>query len=709
MVLSIGAGETEETCQWWIEQFGLTHPVLADPTGNIYNLFGDGYVPFNSIIDGEMILQYTTSGYDEQAVIAMIEQLLAELLRIVHTPLPDTEDSENPYPVTAEIYSNYTLIPDQLLLHWSLDGGATFTEELLVETAPDTYGAEIPAQPLGTTVSYYLSAADEGGHVTTDPRGAPAELHSFQVAIDTSPPVITHEPLEDMTETVWPPTVTAVVTDNIGVASVELSFRINGGSLETVAMTPGSDNDYSAEMYGSVSVGDLVEYRIHAVDMAGSPNESTAPETGFYSFEIVEQIPVFIYEADQTPISGAAIAAALDELGVAYELGTALPANLGMYRSIFVCLGIYSNNHQLTAGEGEALAAFLDAGGRLYMEGGDTWYYDPQTAVHPYFKIEGLSDGNGDAGPIDGVSGTFTDGMSFAYQGENAWIDRLSPISPGFSIFENQSPSYINGVAHDGGTYKTVGVSFELGGLVDGLWPNLKKELVQRILTFFEIPMETPTPGPSATPAPPTDTPVPPTETPVLPTDTPAPPTDTPVPPTSTPPPATDTPVPPTDTPVPATDTPVPPTDTPLPPTDTPIPPTDTPVPPTDTPVASPTPAETAIPELFIDIALNQAIYHAGDPFLLTCTIGNPGPELTAHEYIILDVYHSYFFWPSWSMSVDFEVKTLAPGIDLETILSFEWPTGAGSASGIIFWAGLLDPSSSTLLCGVDSVEFGYE
>jgi hypothetical protein len=175
----------------------------------------------------------------------------------------------------------------------------------------------------------------------------------------------------------------------------------------------------------------------------------------------------------------------LDAQGITYETGGGLPESCSWYRTIFVCLGIYPNNHQLTASEGQALAQFLDDGGRLYMEGGDTWAYDPATAVHSYFNIDGLADGSGDAGPIVGASGTFTEGMSFAYQGENSYIDQLAPVGSAFAIFLEASPPYINGVAYDGGAYRTVGTSFELGGLVDGTSPSTKDELLEEILEFF--------------------------------------------------------------------------------------------------------------------------------------------------------------------------------------------------------------------------------
>ena len=485
MVLSIGVGMDQATCQQWINTYSLTHPVLSDPGGSVWALFEELYVPHNAIIDGEMILQYTESGFDEPAVIGNIEQLLAELLRINHIPLKDTEDNLNPYPTNCSITSNYSLITDQLQLHWNLDGGPTFTDVVLTPVGGDDYTSEIPAQPYGTTVYYYLSAADTGGNASTHPSGAPTELHSFHVGPDTTPPVIEHVPLSDQVLVGWPATVSATVTDNQGVDTVTLEFSINGEPVQSVPMLPARDGAYAAEFLGSVSINDTVEYRIIAVDVALTPNTATDPAAGYHAFTIIDQIPVFIYDPDPTHLSGPFVSQWLDAQGISYDVGAGLPEHCSWYHTIFVCLGIFPNNHQLTAAEGQALAEFLDNGGRLYMEGGDTWAFDPETAVHPYFNINGLADGTGDAGPIEGASGTFTEGMFFEYVGENSWIDHLAPLGSAFAVFSNVTPQYINGVAYDGGGYRTFGTSFELGGLVDGSGPSTRDELLARIMDFF--------------------------------------------------------------------------------------------------------------------------------------------------------------------------------------------------------------------------------
>ncbi len=208
--------------------------------------------------------------------------------------------------------------------------------------------------------------------------------------------------------------------------------------------------------------------------------------TGSSTFGIViGQIPVLILDLDGNGNSAPGMEAALNEMEVAYEKLSSFPTDLSLYSTIFVCLGIYSNNHVLSSYEGQLLADYLNNGGNLYMEGGDTWAFNSQTSVHTMFNINGTDDGSGDMGTINGQSGTFTEGMSFNYSGENSWMDHLEPISTAFVIFENQSPVYGTGIAYDGGSYKTIGTSHEFGGFDDGTSPSTKHELMIEYLNFF--------------------------------------------------------------------------------------------------------------------------------------------------------------------------------------------------------------------------------
>ncbi|MGD2091625.1 MAG: C25 family cysteine peptidase [Candidatus Aminicenantes bacterium] len=196
---------------------------------------------------------------------------------------------------------------------------------------------------------------------------------------------------------------------------------------------------------------------------------------------------IMVIDSDPNHTSGEKIKIAVEANGFNTEYITTFPPviNPQLYPVVFVCLGIYSSNHILSTGEGQVLKNYLDNGGNLYMEGGDTWAYDPLTTVHPYFGIQGVSDGTGDTANVIGITGTFTQGINFAYWAENNYMDRIDP-SPGvadaYIIWDNQSPYYHNGVARDTGSYKTIGVSFEFGGI-----PLAQQtSIMEKYLNFFD-------------------------------------------------------------------------------------------------------------------------------------------------------------------------------------------------------------------------------
>jgi len=208
--------------------------------------------------------------------------------------------------------------------------------------------------------------------------------------------------------------------------------------------------------------------------------------SGMFSV-VIGQIPILILDLDGNSNSAPGMEDAIADMEVAYETLTSFPADLNLYSTVFVCLGVYSDNHVLSSAEGQQLADYLNAGGALYMEGGDTWAYDNSTAVHGMFNANGVADGTSDMGNVEGQPDTFTEGMSFNYSGDNSWMDHLEPVSPAVLILENQSPVYGTAVAYDEGTYRTIGASHEFGGLDDGASPSTKQELMNAYLEFLGI------------------------------------------------------------------------------------------------------------------------------------------------------------------------------------------------------------------------------
>jgi PKD repeat protein len=203
---------------------------------------------------------------------------------------------------------------------------------------------------------------------------------------------------------------------------------------------------------------------------------------------IVGQIPVLVIDIDGNKNSGPAIRTSLSNIGITTDYVTSWPMIIGPYQSVFVCLGSYPNNTVLTSGQGQALANFMNNNyGKVYMEGGDTWAYNNPTPAHPMFKIDGDGDGGNDLSIINGVTGTFTEGMSFTFYGDNNYIDHLLPIDDAFVVLQNTSPEYNTTIAYDGGTYRTIGSSCEFGGINSGTGISHKDSLMSQYVNFLGI------------------------------------------------------------------------------------------------------------------------------------------------------------------------------------------------------------------------------
>ena len=269
------------------------------------------------------------------------------------------------------------------------------------------------------------------------------------------------------------------VTGVIDADTAYISIDDSTANFGTIAISDTATGTFTITAKETVPAGQDLDINLNV-----SSNNGTYTNSYVMNF-IIGQIPILVLDLDGNTNSGPVIQTAIEDAEAISEYSTEFPEDLSDYTSVFVCLGTYNSNHVLTVEEGQLLADFLNTGGSIYMEGGDTWAFDNQTVVHTMFNINGVDDGDNDLGTILGIYGTFTEDMNFNFSGDNSYIDHLEPISPAVLIFENQSPSYGSAVAHDAVDYKTIGSSFEFGGLDDGTYPSTKEEYMIRILNFF--------------------------------------------------------------------------------------------------------------------------------------------------------------------------------------------------------------------------------
>ncbi|MCF7923366.1 MAG: choice-of-anchor J domain-containing protein, partial [Candidatus Marinimicrobia bacterium] len=283
-----------------------------------------------------------------------------------------------------------------------------------------------------------------------------------------------------------------VTIGNIGLDPFDItSIAIDGADFSTALATP-----------VTVASGASI-----TMDVTLTPT-SEGPASGIYTItsdadnvtEIVVNASAMVYDGlpqyliwnPSSSISGEAFLTELTALGHTAALSTDLfmfgaPADVG-YSGIFVCLGMYDNGNYVldpNSGEVSALVNYAAAGYPLYMEGGDTWAFDPPTPIHAFFGIDGLSDG--DEADLTTVEGeTLLDGIDLAYHGNNNWVDHLAPLGYDAVVFHtNPADGEVCGIGNLTPGANTIGNSFEFGGLVDSI--GTVSELLAQYLEFMAM------------------------------------------------------------------------------------------------------------------------------------------------------------------------------------------------------------------------------
>ena len=259
------------------------------------NALGSSGTAGLTVDNGTYKLVYFAFGFEAIASEAERHGLMGRILdwllgypEIAHTPLESTEDTTDPYPITAYITSShYPLDPATFALVYDAGSGPV-TIPLVATGVPDEYSANIPAQPIDTEVSYYLTASDTEGHTTTHPMGAPLNVHTFTVGWDEEAPVVIHQRYYDTNDLDGPYHIEALVTDNLGIEAVYLMYSKNGGMFYRQKMSTMEDGSYYGAIPGPSEIGDIYDYYIYAMDESYHGNVTRVPETGTYSFEIVE-------------------------------------------------------------------------------------------------------------------------------------------------------------------------------------------------------------------------------------------------------------------------------------------------------------------------------------------------------------------------------------------------------------------------------------
>jgi hypothetical protein len=210
---------------------------------------------------------------------------------ILHTALLNTEQLSGSYAVNCVITpSGSPINAAKTKLYYSRNNPTITDSVLMTNPSGNNWTANIPATGSAATYRYYIKTEDNLNRAATSPNGAPAVLNTFLASTDNTNPVITHTPLGNQSKPYWPSTVSATVTDNLGLDSVWVKWYKNSPvTTKQFKLINGSGSSYSAafnSLNSDVVLGDVISYKIFAKDNSLAHNTDS---TALFSFNIIEQ------------------------------------------------------------------------------------------------------------------------------------------------------------------------------------------------------------------------------------------------------------------------------------------------------------------------------------------------------------------------------------------------------------------------------------
>jgi hypothetical protein len=382
---------------------------------------------------------------------------------INHQRLPNIEDVNVAHVVKAVITTDNGSISSPTLVYNIT--GTDITLPMTATAVQNEYQAIIPSTGVATTYNYYIKVNDsqnrtytKPGKLSTPGTGVVQNYLSFETGEDNKVPTIKHNSPGFVLPSAKEVTISAVISDNIGIASAVLNYSIDGVDQPEInfeLQTPQEDSVYHAiiDLGTGKPLGTIIRYKITITDNSSNSNQMILPNTDFFEI-IVEGLgqPVNSYENDFN-------APTTDFFGNGFTIATPsgfLDGAIHSEHPYINGLGftddqrelIYQLKSPIIVNENDALIVFdeiaLVEPGRTGSVFGDANFYD-------YVVVEGSKDGGETWTPfIDGydaraysdwlarynsaITGGNSTAVGIPSLFKNRVIDMLDEFDPGDAV-----------------------------------------------------------------------------------------------------------------------------------------------------------------------------------------------------------------------------------------------------------------------------------
>ncbi len=205
--------------------------------------------------------------------------------RVHHEPPPSTERTTGTLGFTAYITGE---TPPDVAYFVRLVDEAAEERTAFVHQSDSTYVLDIPLSAGYSVVRYYIEVVGPAGTVTRLPVNAPDAFFAVETGPDLDPPVISHDPPMTVSHPAWPATISAHITDRMGIDSAWVSYASSGGE-GTFGLVQTADDFTGTFPNIDLAPGDIVTYHIHSRDNALAGNTASA---GPFAMEVVSDITI---------------------------------------------------------------------------------------------------------------------------------------------------------------------------------------------------------------------------------------------------------------------------------------------------------------------------------------------------------------------------------------------------------------------------------
>ncbi len=234
-------------------------------------------------------------------VMSILSEIGWEAVTFDFDVLKDFENPAAELPVEVGIVSERNIENPIVYLVFSTDNFQTSDSvQLQVNHSSNRFAGKIPLDYYVGKLQYYikLKVSSKVYHL---PSMAPVKKFTLRIGPDYQPPVIAHNPEKIITIAEPELQISAVATDNIGISSVKMEYRLNGIQKEPVFLKESGNDRYSVNLdfADEISKNYTIEYRLTAKDEAASENIKTLPSSGYYQVNIFcPEKPVTSYSSD---------------------------------------------------------------------------------------------------------------------------------------------------------------------------------------------------------------------------------------------------------------------------------------------------------------------------------------------------------------------------------------------------------------------------